>query len=394
MRSDRTRGRARGRVRGAVAPRSLWPPTPFVAAQAVAGAVALGRIAGGARRLPALEPRPDLAVASVSVVIPARNEEDRIGPCLRALAGDPQVGEVIVVDDESTDATAAVAARLGARVLHGGALPAGWVGKPWALNQGLDAASGDWVLTLDADVVPGPGLVGALLESVSAHGWDVVSAGPRFVCRAPAQRWLHASMLATLVYRFGPVGSPRPPRPVRAVGNGQCLLVRRQWLRDRGGFAVIGDHLTDDIALVRWLAASGAAVGFVDGARVVQVEMHRSTAEVWREWGRSLPMPDVTPSAWQAADLAVVWLTMAAPVLRVLARRATALDIGLLGLRLGIVAALRGAYTTTGPPLWASWLADPLTAVRLTQGALRPTTSWRGRTYGTTGPVGAARGAA
>lgn len=353
----------------------------LIGAQALAGAVALSRIAKGARRLPSLEPRLGPG-EQVSVVIPARNEADRIGPCLTALAGDPRVTEVIVVDDESNDGTASVAHGLGARVIPGRPLPDGWVGKPWALQQGLDAATSEWVLTLDADVVPRPGLVGALLDAATAHDWDLVSAAPRFVCRDPAQRWLHASMLATLVYRFGPVGPADPPPARRAIGNGQCVLVRRRWLADRGGFAVTGAHMTDDIALVRWLAAAGARTGFVDGSAVVEVEMHRNVGEVWREWGRSLPMPDVTEPIDQAADLAVVWLVMALPVIRVLARRSTALDKILLAVRFGLVAALRTAYTDGGPALWLSWLADPATAVRLTQSAVRPVRTWRGRVYG------------
>ncbi|GAC1528465.1 MAG: glycosyltransferase family 2 protein [Acidimicrobiales bacterium] len=355
----------------------------ITAAQAIAATVAIARISRGARRLPPLHPITSIPgpPPSVSVVIPARDEAERIGPCLQALRIDPQVSEIIVVDDESTDATADVARSLGATVVTGAALPRGWVGKPWALHQGLRAATGEWVLTLDADVVPKPGLIGALVGAAAGHGWDLVSAGPRFICRAPAQRLLHASMLATLVYRFGPAGPPRAPAPRRAMANGQCLMVRRSWLLDQGGFAAVGGHMTDDIALVRWLAESGASIGFTDGAEVVEVEMHRSLAEVWREWGRSLPMPDVTHPADQAADLALVWLVMALPVLRLLGGRPTRLDLGLLAIRLGMVAALRGAYTEQGPPVWASWLADPATAVRLTQGALRPTRRWRGRTY-------------
>lgn len=350
------------------------------AAQLTAAGVALARIAKGARRLPALEPRPG-AGETVTVLVPARNEAARIEPVLTALRQDPQVAEVIVIDDESTDATAAIARSLGALVVRGRPLPTGWVGKPWALQQGLEAASSDWVLTLDADVVPHPGLVGALLHAAGEHGWDLVSAGPRFVCRRAGQRWLHASMLATLVYRFGPVGPAESPRPGRVIGNGQCVLFRRRWLRERGGFAVTGGHMTDDIALVRWLAETGASIGFVDGARVLEVEMHRDGREVWREWGRSLPMPDVTGPLDQAGDLSVVWLVLALPVLRLLTGRTTALDKALLALRLAMIAALRSAYTEGGLPLWLSWLADPAVAVRLTDGAVRPVRTWRGRRY-------------
>lgn len=356
--------------------------TPFRAAQAVAGAVAVARIARGATRLAPLEPLAGVAPAgAVSVVVPARDEERRIGPCLAALGADPQVGEVVVVDDESTDATADVARRHGARVVAGRPLPPGWVGKPWALQQGLEAATGDWVLALDADVRPRPGLVGAALAAVARHGLDLATVAPRFVCDTPGQQVLHPALLATLLYRFGPPGTRRPPPARRLVANGQCLVVRREWLAGRGGFAPAGSHLTDDVALARALAAGGARVGFLDGARLLDVKMHESAAEAWREWGRSLPMADVTSPAAQAADLAVVWLAQALPLVRLAARRSSALDLALVALRLGVVVALAGSYRPPRPWVWLSPLADAPAAARLTWGALRPATTWRGRTY-------------
>jgi len=311
--------------------------------------------------------------------VPARNEERRIAPLLTALDGDPQVDEVIVVDDESTDGTADMARAAGARVVTGRPLAAGWIGKPWALQQGLDAATSDWVITLDADVVPHPGFVGSLVEAVTAEGWDVLTVGPRFVVGRAGEQLLHPAMLATIVYRFGaPTGTVHG---ARAMANGQCLIAQRRRLLELGGFAAAAGHLTDDIALVRALTAGGAKIGFLDGSHLVQVDMHDSAAEVWREWGRSLPMGDATPAAQQAADLAIVWLTQALPLPRLLSGRGTALDLGLLALRLGIVAATAGSYRRPAPLTWASPLADIPAATRLTWAALHPVRSWRGRTY-------------
>jgi len=166
----------------------------------------------------------------VSVVVPARNEERRLRPCLEGLRADPDVGELIVVDDCSEDGTAALARSLGARVVEGKPLPGGWVGKPWALEQGLEAATGEVVVSLDADTRPRPGLVGALAEALEEADW--VTCGPRFVCESAGERLLHPSMLASLVYRYGPSDVDAAPR---VVANGQCTaVVRERLLAARG----------------------------------------------------------------------------------------------------------------------------------------------------------------
>ncbi len=353
----------------------------WTGARAGAATVALVRLARGATRQAALVPHPDRPPpAPVSVVIPARDEAHRIGPALAALAGDPQVAEVVVVDDCSTDRTAEVAAAAGARVVHGRPLPEGWVGKPWALQQGLEAATGEWLVTLDADVEPRPGLVGALVTVAEQEGWDHLSAGGRFVCDTSGQRLLHPAMLATLVYRFGPPGG-RPPPPPRVMANGQCTLTRRAVLAAQGGYRPIAGHLTDDVALARHLAQVGWRVGFLDGTRCFEVRMHASAGEVWRHWGRSLPLADVTPWSHQGADLAVVWLAQALPLARLLARRADPLDLALVAVRLGLLASTAGAYRRRGVAYWLSPLADLPVAARLSWGTLRPGTTWRGRTY-------------
>ncbi|MEV7804277.1 glycosyltransferase family 2 protein [Microbispora sp. NPDC088329] len=391
----------------------------LTAAQAVAALVVLVRLARGRRRLPPLTaPPPDPPPGAgdpagpgagaaragegatsrsgsggrighsgtpeagrpgISVVVPARDEERRLGPCLRAVLADPAVTEVIVVDDESSDGTARLAAAYGATVVRGDPLPDGWVGKQWALHQGMREANGRIVVTLDADTRPRPGLFGALAAALGDH--DLVSAGPRFVCDGLAEQALHASFLATLVYRFGPIGPAAPPPPHRVVANGQCLAFRREAMRRAGGFARVSGHMTDDVALARALAADGWRVGFLDAGDLLEVDMHESAGEVWREWGRSLPLRDVTRPVWQAADLAVVWLAAALPALRLAAGRPTRLDLTLLAVRVLLTAALRRSYARPGAGVVLSFLLDPLTAVRLTQATLRPVRTWRNRAY-------------
>ncbi|MFI6512024.1 glycosyltransferase [Streptosporangium sp. NPDC050855] len=350
--------------------------------QAAAAVAVAARLARGRRRLPPLAaprtPAPT-ATARVSVVIPARDEEARLGPCLSAALADPAVTEVIVVDDESRDGTARLAAGLGARVVAGTPPPEGWIGKQWAVQQGIEAAGNEVVVTLDADARPSPGLFGALAAALEEY--DLVSVGPRFVCEGVAEQALHASFLTTLVYRFGPIGPSAPPAPHRAVANGQCLAFRRTAMLDADGFARVRGNMADDVALARILAAGGWAVGFLDGGGLLEVDMHDSAGGVWREWGRSLSLRDVTGPGWQAADLGVVWLAQALPVLRLAAGRPTRLDLGLLTVRFLLAGALRGSYARPGPGVLLSPLLDPVAALRLTQATLRPVRHWRGRTY-------------
>lgn len=359
-------------------------PAPLTLAQVAAAAVVLVRLSRGRRRLAPLRAPGTRTGMQISVLVPARNEERRIGPCLAALRDDPDAAEVIVIDDCSTDATAALARSLGARVLVGREPEAGWVGKSWALQQGLEAASGDAVVCLDADTQPRRGLVGALAAALEEA--DFVSAGPRFDCRTSGERLLHPSMLASLVYRFGPGDSrDRPPRVERLVANGQCMAARREPLTEAGGFRHAAGHFTDDAALARALARRGWRVAFRDGAALLDVRMHASVAEVWKEWGRTIGFADVNSRPALAGDVALVWLTMALPVLRVAGGTPRRLDALLLAVRWLLLAGLRGSYAQRGVAFWLSPLADPVTALRLASSALRQPRGWRGRVYESVG---------
>ena len=359
-------------------------PTPLVTLQLAAAAVVVERFSHGRRRRPALQAGTSPAPAGrISVVIPARDEALRITPCLEALRADPDVAEVLVVDDCSSDGTAEIAERLGARVISGAPLPAGWVGKPWALQQGLRAAVGDIVVTLDADTRPQPGLVRELAAVLLAEPETcLVTGGVRFLCVSNAERALHPSMLATLVYRTGALDAlDHQPSPGRVVANGQCLCARRGVLLAAGGFGLAAAHMTDDVALARALARAGWRIAFVDAAELLEVRMYESAAETWREWGRSIAMADVTGPAAQVLDLATIWLTLVAPPVRLLTGRATHLDAALVLLRLLVLAGLARVYTHRGAAFWLSPLVDSLSAVRLTVSAVRPRKVWRGRSY-------------
>ncbi len=319
----------------------------------------------------------------MSVIVPAREEADRIVPVLEALRDDPAVHELIVVDDHSTDATARVAAAHGARVLAAPPLPPGHIGKPSALQHGLEQATGELVVTLDADVLPEPGLVAALTDALlAAPARTLLTGTGRFDCRTHGERVLHPAFLASLVYRFGPGDVDGfQPRPARALANGQCLAARRGELLEAGGFALAAQNMTDDVALARALRRDGWGLLTVDVSDLLEVRMYTSAAETWRGWSRSLMAPDATSAPWLALDLATLWAVQALPLPRLLTRRGTPLDLALLALRLALHAAFRRTYRRGGAAFWLAPLADLPAVGRLTWGVLRADRRWRGRAY-------------
>jgi dolichol-phosphate mannosyltransferase len=353
------------------------------AAQLAAAAIVAARLARGRARRPPLRAGDALPPdGTVSAVVPARDEAQRLAPCLRGLLADRDLAEVIVVDDCSSDATADVARRLGARVVTGRVPPAGWAGKTWALQQGIAAARGDWVLHIDADARPRPGLARALVTSARSHGDDLLTAGPVFRCRTAPDLVLHPAFLATLPYRFGPADAlGRRPRPARAIANGQCVLLPRERFMAVGGYERVRANMTEDVALARSLARAGWVIGFCAAGRLLEVEMYGSARETWRGWGRSIAAPDATSRAAQARDVATLWLTFALPPLRLATGRAGAADRLLLVLRWLLATQLARGYRPRSVLPLLSPLADPLVAARFTQAALRPERTWRGRTY-------------
>lgn len=122
-------------------------------------------------RLPKLPDLPVIDSPQVSVLIPARNEEGTLPHLLRALQQQTfKPYEIIVIDDQSVDATAQIAEQAGVKVLQTAPLPTGWTGKNWALKTGYTASSGDILVFLDADTEPGPDLLRRLVANVQQLG--------------------------------------------------------------------------------------------------------------------------------------------------------------------------------------------------------------------------------
>lgn len=336
-------------------------------------------VARGDRR--ALSPaEPD--DTTISVVVPARNEEARIGECLRALVDAPGVVEVIVVDDGSTDATASVAREHGARVVDAGSLPEGWAGKVWALTRGVEAARGEWIVTLDADTRAEGGLFAAAVARARTDRLDLLSVAGRIECPTRGVAWLHPAMLTTLVYRYGPPPGSRRRRASRVLANGQCMVLRR----DRVDvLSHVRGETIEDVALARRIVGDGGRVGMVEGGGLLTVRMYESFADAWRGWGRSIGLASVDPAGRRLVHAAVTFVAQAALVPALVVLGPSPGLIALVALRLGTLVGTRRAYLRGGLAYWASPLADPIAWVAMASGSARRMfrrgETWRGRVY-------------
>ncbi|MBK6456765.1 MAG: glycosyltransferase [Gemmatimonadetes bacterium] len=372
----------------------------LAALQGLALLLVIVRLLPGRRRRPPVAPIPEgVEGTSVSVVVATLNEARRIGPCLAGLAkqGAP-LREVIVVDSHSKDATPAMVEEIAARdrrfrLVNDPPLPAGWVGKVWALQHGLGEATSEWVLGIDADTEPQPGMVAAVVQAAQAMRYDVVSFAPQFADMTSAEQWLQPSMLLTLVYRFGAAGMADPP-PDRVMANGQCFLARREVLLANGGYEVSRQSWADDVTLARSLASRGVRVGFLDGSRLYKVRAYDSLGHMWREWGRSFDLSDATTRVRQWFDVLYIalaqgmpWLVLLAFALGALSAQTPAglvllrLNQTLVAIRVLMLLALWGSYERRSMGFWLSPFADPVAAWRLILSTVRRPTGWRGRTF-------------
>jgi len=205
-------------------------------------------------------------LADVSVLIPARDEAAVIARTLAALADQGEGLDVIVIDDQSSDDTASICARAAAtatgtltvRVLAGTALPNGWAGKLWALEQGFALVGRRYTLLLDADIELAPGTVPALRRLATQRGTALASVLAQLHCAGVAERLLTPAFVFFFKLLY-PFALSNDPRRRTAAAAGGCMLVRTDDLRALGGFAAVRGALIDDCALAAALKRAGGA---------------------------------------------------------------------------------------------------------------------------------------
>jgi len=246
------------------------------------------RLARPALALPADPPR-------VTVLIPAKDEGDRVRVCLESvLAQDyPNFG-VVTINDRSTDDTGRIldeiAANSGGKVrsLHipSNGLPGGWLGKCHALHVGTKEAMGEWLLFVDSDVRLAPDALSTTLALALARDYDATSLMTTLECHTFLER-LVLPMTAGAWSIMNAVSFTNDDNyRATAYANGQFFLIRRSAYDAAGGHEAVRDQITEDVELARGMKQRGARLRLFLGSQFASTRMHATLGQMLRGWGR------------------------------------------------------------------------------------------------------------
>ncbi len=312
----------------------------------------------------------------ISVLVPARNEAGRIGPTLNSLQRLEGVAQILVLDDNSDDGTADLVRAAGLDVISSTEEPPeGWYGKPWACQRLAEAATGDVLVFIDADVElePEAAIAAAgLLDDV-----DLVCPYPRQLISGPLQRLvqplLQWSWLTFLPLRLSETSS----QPLLSAGNGQFLVASRDAYFAAGGHAAVRDAVLEDLELVRRFKEAGFRVAMADGTQISTCRMYTDDAELIDGYVKSLH------DAFGPATVALLLFMYAWPPIAAVSSPHLR-QAGLLGYAVAVTGRLAVARRTQQRPL--DTLAHPLSVlalaglyVRSVVAHRRGMITWRGR---------------
>lgn len=232
---------------------------------------------------------------SVTVLAPMRNEAENVPEFISALSSQMGVKQikVLVINDGSTDKTAELLNTVidgdsRFTVIDSPAVRDGWLGKVSALQTGFEAASSDYIITLDADVRLAPNAIMRAITQLERLQLDFISPYPRQIAHTLAEKLiqplLHWSWMSTVVLRL----AEKFPRRSTAVGNGQFFVVRSSALAKIGGFSSVSNQILDDIELARSLIGAGYKGVVTEGSGIASTRMYSSFDEIKQGYGKSL----------------------------------------------------------------------------------------------------------
>jgi glycosyltransferase involved in cell wall biosynthesis len=261
------------------------------------------------------QPEPKELI-ELTVIVPARNEEDCLGGCIESLVSQSEdifeLGkdwELIVVDDQSTDRTVEIARGFaGVTVLTAGKLENGWTGKVNAICTAARKAQGRWLLFTDADTIHEPGDLRRAIHEATRHKVGVLSYSPRQIVSGFAQRSFMPLVFSELALAYPPAKVSDPNQRI-AAANGQFLLVEREAYRRLGGHVSVADKVLEDVELAFLAKRRKLGLRFRYADDAVATQMYRSTPAMIEGWTKNLALlfdNALFLALWRALDITLL----------------------------------------------------------------------------------------
>jgi glycosyltransferase involved in cell wall biosynthesis len=261
--------------------------------------------------------QPAFRSASISAIVPARNEEGAIAACVESLALQPEIAEILVVNDQSKDKTAEIVRGLmlkipRLRLLETQEIPPDWVGKNNAVYLGAKEAKSPWLLFTDADAELQPGAAARTLQIAQETGAALVSFSPEQITQSWYEKALIPFVYSRLAKHFSYEAVNNSASPA-AAANGQFLMMQRDAYNSIGGHASVASDVLEDVALAKRAKAAGFRLWFGPGQGIVRVRMYRSFGAMWQGWKKNLYLlVGGTPGAvLREMESAIPWIPVA-----------------------------------------------------------------------------------
>jgi chlorobactene glucosyltransferase len=229
----------------------------------------------------------------VSIIVPMRNEERNARQCIEGLMSQKYRNfEVIVVDDRSEDNTLTILKEFASehsdfKVVEGTPTPDGWIGKCYALWQGVRQAQGDWLLFVDADTISENYMLPSAIKYVEDNGIDMLSLSPFQILETFWERVVQPVIFSSLYYAF-PQKKINDPKSKLAAAIGQFILIRRSVYEDTGGHSSIKNKIVEDFALAQLVKGSGYRLCVMRGINLIRTRMYTHFDELWEGWTKNL----------------------------------------------------------------------------------------------------------
>ena len=232
----------------------------------------------------------------VSIVIPARNEQENIAQCISsAMSQTHETIEIVVLNDGSTDRTGEIILGLSeneSKIIYlegdGSPLPDGWFGKPWALQRAQKEAKGDWIAFIDADVQLSAQAIAQTVQYAKANRLDMITGIGRLEMKSFWEKVLQPAVGGFILAGNSLRKVNDPAQKDKNLANGQFILIHRKAYDKIGQHRCVQANILDDIGIARALVEHDLRYHCLDLQYMFSCRMYTSFSEIWEGWTKNL----------------------------------------------------------------------------------------------------------